>query len=395
MTTPPPRSYTGLTIAIVIGALIIGAAVYASSYVGKSTTSVSTSTSTPVQTMTGTTASSATSPDGLRLSASISATGIAVGQGITVALSIANTLPTTNTVRTEGDWQFTGIPVLEWPSCYYPNSAEMVILNGTYTAQELRAATSVTLRYTCAEDVSFDHIVFQPNSDQVNATGVYDVTNTNGTYGPYLLQFAFVSTGYWDLQALASDLNPPSLGENGNSPESIAFTPGAYTVAVEDEWGQVVVLPFTVSGPSMITTTETAAAISATTIIPQGTTYQVQSSYDCLAGHLAQPFNVSATSLLGGGMNATEPGVTVYVTTVQGAQTVTQGHPAAWLYASSLADSTSLNVDLAPGSYVLWIEGADLGCGASTVTPLEQLTTVTVTQAITLGPPGGGIVLPG
>jgi hypothetical protein len=131
--------------------------------------------------------------------------------------------------------------------------------------------------------------------------------------------------------------------------------------------------------PSTITTTETATAISASTVIPQGYTYQVQSSYDCLAGHFAQPFNVSTTSLLEGAISASQPGVTIYVTTAESAQTVSQGHPSAWLYSSGLTNSATFNVILSPGSYMLWIEGADLGCGATIVTPLEQMTTVAVT----------------
>ncbi len=146
--------------------------------------------------------------------------------------------------------------------------------------------------------------------------------------------------------------------------------------------------------PSATTTTVTSTAISATVIVPQGTTYQVQSSYDCLAGHSAQPFNVTTTSLLEGAITAGQPGVTIYITTAQDAQELYQGHPEVWLYSSGLTNSTSFSLDLAPGSYVIWTEGADLGCGATVVTPLEQLTTVTVTQEVSLGPPGGGTVIP-
>jgi hypothetical protein len=141
---------------------------------------------------------------------------------------------------------------------------------------------------------------------------------------------------------------------------------------------------FLVSATSTISTGSTLSTMIV--IIPQGAKYQVQSSYDCLAGHSAQPFNVTASSILEGGISAGQPGVTIYVSTAQDAQTTSQGHPAAWVYSSGLANSTSFSLLLAPGPYVLWTEGADLGCGSSTVIPLEQLTTVTVTEAVTLTP---------
>ena len=139
---------------------------------------------------------------------------------------------------------------------------------------------------------------------------------------------------------------------------------------------------------STISTTTNTTLVSTTpttdVIFPQGTSFQVQSSYDCLAGHDERSFNVTAVSNLEGAINASHPGVTIYISTAQDAQSVTQGHPSSWIYSSELTSSTSFNVSLQPGSYVLWIEGADLACGATIVTPLEELTTVTVIQSIVL-----------
>jgi hypothetical protein len=145
-----------------------------------------------------------------------------------------------------------------------------------------------------------------------------------------------------------------------------------------------------VNSTSFSASTSTVSANSTlatmTVIIPDGATYQVSSSFDCVAGHFAQPFNVTATSSLEGGISAGSPGVTLYVSTAQEAQTTVQGHPAAWAYSSGLTNSTSFSIVLSPGSYVVWIEGADMGCGATIVEPLEELTTVTVTQAVALTP---------
>jgi len=109
-----------------------------------------------------------------------------------------------------------------------------------------------------------------------------------------------------------------------------------------------------------------------------------------VAGHSVQPFNVTVISYLEGGISAGSsagiPGVTLYVSTAQEAQTTSLGHPTAWLYTSGLTHSANFFVSLGPGSYVLWTEGADQGCGASIVTPIEVMTTVTVTEAITVTP---------
>jgi hypothetical protein len=160
----------------------------------------------------------------------------------------------------------------------------------------------------------------------------------------------------------------------------------------------------TSSSTSVVTSTSysssNSTASSATVILPEGATFQVQSSYDCLASHFAVPFNVTAAgATLQGRINASEPGVSVYLATAQQAQTTFQGHPEAYLFASSPSNSTGFLMGISPGaqSYVLWIEGTDMGCGASVVTPLEQMTTVTVPEAVTLTPgmPSVGDVGPG
>jgi hypothetical protein len=138
--------------------------------------------------------------------------------------------------------------------------------------------------------------------------------------------------------------------------------------------------------PSVSTISANLTVSTVTVIIPKGATFQVQSSFDCLAGNFAQPFNVTASSLLEGGIGAPEPGVTLYVSTARDAQTTDLGHPASWVYTSGLTDATTFSIPLSPGSYVLWTEGADMRCGAKVVTPLEQMTTVIITQAVTVAP---------
>lgn len=121
-------------------------------------------------------------------------------------------------------------------------------------------------------------------------------------------------------------------------------------------------------------------------ILPGNTDFSVSSSFDCVAGNYALNFSVPDQSTLAGGFSTGAPGVTAYVATAQQASSVFQGHPATWVYSTGLVNSSSFSVVLSPGSYVVWIEGADLNCGSSIVMPLEMLTPVSITQGFTLTP---------
>jgi len=121
-------------------------------------------------------------------------------------------------------------------------------------------------------------------------------------------------------------------------------------------------------------------------ILPGGTSFKVSSSYDCVAGHYALNFKVSDRVTLAGAFTAGRPGVTGYIATALQAGRIHQGHPSHWIFSTGLVKSTQFSVHLAPGSYVFWIEGADLNCGSSISMPLEMLTHVNITQAFTLTP---------
>ena len=244
MSVQPIKRFPTAIVVVILAIVVIGAAIYASSFSATTPTGATTSFSSNAEKAL-TTATSTVASDGLQLSLSTNATSLKVGQNLNVELSVANTLPTTNTVRTSDGWQFQGIPVALWPTCYFPTPAEAVVIQGNYSAQELQAVASATFTITCAEAVTFDHLIFQPHSDQANATGVYDVTDTNGTYGPYQLQYSFTTSGYWNLGNLSTEINPPILN-GGRPPTAVPFVPGVYTVAVEDEWRQVVALQFSV-----------------------------------------------------------------------------------------------------------------------------------------------------
>jgi len=140
------------------------------------------------------------------------------------------------------------------------------------------------------------------------------------------------------------------------------------------------------SGSSISTTStgSTATEPEGTAILPAGTVIQVSSSYDCVAGHYSLSFSTESQALLTGGFSAGAPGATLYVATVQQASVVYQGHPSSWVYSTGLQNSSRFATSTPPGAYVVWIEGANLNCGARIVMPLERLTNVTITEAFVL-----------
>ncbi len=202
------------------------------------------------------TTSSVSLPDGIQLNLTLNSTSLLVGQKLHVTISIFNTLPQTNVIRTANDrhkyasnFQFLGVPVALWAPCFYDLPTQMVVLKGDYDLSGLQATANVPFYYMCMEAVNVDHVIFQPTSDQASLTGIYDVDSSNQTLGPFTLAQNFTTGGYWNLQSLAGELNIPIIGSGANPntpPDSTPFVPGQYTVAAADEWGQVAILHFSV-----------------------------------------------------------------------------------------------------------------------------------------------------
>jgi hypothetical protein len=212
-----------------------------------------------------------TSVNGLRLTASSNASELAVGQHLNVSLSIVNTLPKINIVKPSNEWLMHGVPVALWPPCYFGLPAEAAVLQGYYSSQAIQSAANVTFNYICMEGVNVDHVIFQPNSDQVNLTGLYDVTGANQSLGPFHMSLSFTTGGYWNLQNLSKELNIPILGEQypPRPPAFIPFVPGEYTIAVGDEWGQLVTLHFEVQLSSQGSTRQSEANCAEAVPVPQ------------------------------------------------------------------------------------------------------------------------------
>ena len=293
------------------------------------------------------------STSGLNLRLSLNASAISQGQAVSIAIEEWNSLDTQNTVASSNAWPTEGLGVGPCGPLSFPFGFE--VLTGYYNSSSaLSSAPKVQLYepgvYSCPAILSrISSYSFYSLSDRANVSG----SCGSGTCFTGEMNTTATVRGSWNEGSLAP------------------LPAGTYTVVVGDEWGALLFGYFEV----------TSLGSGGTVILPAGTTFQVSSSYDCVAGHYELPFSVQNQSSFTGGFSAEAPGATLYVATVQQSSVLFQGHPSAWVYSTGLQNSTRFAVVLSPGSYVAWIEGANLNCGAKIVMPLERLTTVNITQA--------------
>ena len=306
----------------------------------------------------GPSSSESGSVQGLVLGASLSASTVASGEAITLRIWESNPLSSPVNVSAAADWPSRG---LSMGPCGSPDPFAFKVLTGQYdrSSPGLSSAQGIKLyqpgMYACPAEYDVGSYDFKPGS-------------TNATLAGFCTPEPCFSERMNVTEAVAGEYL-------GGSDTLQPLPPGVYTVVAGDEWGASVLLYFDVY-----------QAGARTVILPAGTGFAVSSSYDCVAGDHQVPFTVQSRSYLTGAFVARAPGVTLYVATEQQASAVSSGHPSQWVYSSGLTENGSFTVPLPPGSYVAWIEGADLGCGQGVVTPLEVETLVNMTQSLSLVP---------
>ena len=281
-----------------------------------------------------------------------------VSQGRSVSLTVGewNNLDTQNDVETSQAWPVEGLGVGPCGPLNYPFGFE--VLSGYYNSSAgLDSAQKVQLYgpgpYSCPMILGgISSYSFFPLSDRADVMG---------SCGQSL--------------CFTEDMNRTALvGGNWSGGSLVPLHPGVYTVVAGDEWGALLFGHFEV----------VATEPGGTVLLPAGTTIQVSSSYDCVAGHYSLPFSTQDEAVLTGGFSTEAPGVTLYVATPQQASVVFQGHPSSWVYSTGLVNSSSFAISIPTGAYVVWIEGANLNCGAHIVMPLERLTMVNITEVFAI-----------
>jgi len=210
-------------------------------------------TSTPQNTLVttsfgGVNSASSKSSDGLSLSLSLNATTYQPGQPVTIVIDETNTLPKTNNVPTSNKWPLTALGVGPCGPINYPFG--IAVFKGNYTSLNVLSMTPLklynpTAMYSCPAMLSgISTYEFEPLSDSAaifQNSGTSPVLTEN-------MNSEIHSTGYWVT----------------NPNETLTdFDPGVYTVVGGDEWGDLVVAHFTVSGAPL--TTATTSIVTGTT----------------------------------------------------------------------------------------------------------------------------------
>ncbi len=151
----------------------------------------------------------------------------------TLAISIneTNLLDRVNNVTGQENWPYPNPPTLPCGN-YDDIPIQYAILQGVYGQDNFTTATALTLYNTsiqasCPTMIGpWHYILFSPLGDNVTYGSTYGGVNN-------LVSMNVSESGYWT--------------GSGSTAAFHKFSARSYTVLVEDEWGKVVLLPFSVN----------------------------------------------------------------------------------------------------------------------------------------------------
>jgi hypothetical protein len=175
--------------------------------------------------------SSATSPSGLRLSLQLNATIINSGRHISLSANVTNLLNVEDNVTAQANWPINRLTDGITCSVEYPMG--MAVVKGFYDQSNFSQVLPLFLfdpneSSGCPAIQNVNYYVFNPTS---SAATPYP----NG-FSSVLMDARLVISGYWTF-----------VGGSGSASVFHSFDPGVYTVIAGDEWGDSVILHFTVS----------------------------------------------------------------------------------------------------------------------------------------------------
>jgi hypothetical protein len=191
-------------------------------------------------------AETTSSASGLELMASLNTTFIQHGQAIQVTVEILNSLTKTNNISGASNWYLNDVNpnLLLGPhnsdallgfACFTP--ANFVVFNGYYGSGNLSSIGSPLVLYgpqitaSSCHKSNFDLYMFQPQSSEAN------VSLTSQPSYNYTI----------NMQASSPILSNCNIAPGTEGSCLSGFSPGVYTIAAGDEWGQVVLLHFEVT----------------------------------------------------------------------------------------------------------------------------------------------------
>jgi hypothetical protein len=188
---------------------------------------------------------------------STNGTTISVGQELAITAALFNPSGQSYNVSASSyQWPFNGLLMFShsWNYCYFYSPLELLVLKGNFSASEVTSTAesigpNTTSGMFCFEQEDYTSFSFEPSSDLVYVASVYSVTGNASlpVVGPQNASVTVSTNGYWDNDTTLS--YPSSYTTTGNYSFLDAqhpFVEGVYTIAVGDEWGQLVVIHVTV-----------------------------------------------------------------------------------------------------------------------------------------------------
>lgn len=250
----------GGVVALTIGIIVLASVVYLplgnTSTSTPATTTASTTTSTTISQSNPasmTRAQTTNSTLGLKLQLSINSTTYYIGEYISVNITESNTLATSNNVSASSHWPVAGLSIGQCGTVGSP--VGVAVFQGYYTTSNVSSVEHLQIfepgTYFCPG--SSQNIVsyrFQPSSDSALVCSEYPSSCQNLPNASYEIS----ASGYW------------FKASSNNSSQSVFtyFGPGTYTVVGGDEWGDVVILHFAVTGQSTSLSTGSISTLSIT-----------------------------------------------------------------------------------------------------------------------------------
>jgi hypothetical protein len=210
------------------------------------------------------TAASTTDSFGLKLILIINTTQVLTNESVSLSAILYNTLSrpvnltgerpgqgTETPIGNNGSWDFPfmGFPLAPAPQCFWNGPFEFVVLRGNYSTSSLigLGGKGLALPIMCMWGGMASSYLIQPHSDEATLSipSCASCSDSNkASSGPWLSNATVVMSGYWNVPT--SQSGPPF-----SMPAPHSWTPGVYTIAVGDSWGDVVALHLIVEGASV------------------------------------------------------------------------------------------------------------------------------------------------
>jgi len=252
MTTQPPRSYTKLAIAIIIAAVLVSAAIYATlGQSPKTLTRTSTSTVTESTTESLTTTETATTTsavssgslaNGLDFTMVLNSTSLQRGSNLTVSVSLHNSLEWTDNVSGATDWRLTDQSEAGPSySCAQNDPFRIEVLRGYYDMGNFSQGTPL-VSTVFLPPLGFNQCLgYIVAANHTAPPLFFSLSNNYYVFMPMSDEAQWIATGPQQANQLAVMDETMFL-----KPVLFSNSTGAFTVVGGDEWGDLQIAHYTV-----------------------------------------------------------------------------------------------------------------------------------------------------